>query len=254
MNSGEPDAGPALPVDAGSPVAPGIRLRLPAIPGVREEPAAALPPVDVSTLAGARITLLRGLEVPAAAAAAPADPAHAATAPVLLRIVCATAPSDRWAPGVEELVLDRATALARGAVAGAVERWDTAPRAWTGQRFEQRFEASARDGGATLAIRGLHLLGFAGEDRVVLLCTALCAEAVQDRAAGAAAPPWRCSPLLDAVALEGALASPPPPSLLARGILAAAEHPAPVAGLLALLAAAALALLLARRPRPRPVP
>ena len=259
MSSIGPEPGPAPPGDAGAVVAPGVRLRLPDLPGAREEPAGALPPVDLSAIAGARITLRRGLEIPGATAAAPGAKVAVHGAPLnlaaslRLRALCATAPSDRWAPGVEELVLDRATALARGAVAGAVERWEVAPSAWTGQRFEQRFEASARDGGAPIAVRGVHLLGFAGPDRVALLCTALCAEPGPDPAARVAAPPGHCAPILDALALEGALAPPPPPSLLARGILQAAEHPAPVAALLGVLAVAAVALLLARRPRPRPV-
>jgi hypothetical protein len=257
MSSNGPEPGvvpgaaaePGVSTDPGAPeVAPGVRLRLPAPLGAREEPAADLPAVDLSSISGARITLRRGLEDPAAR--------------LRLRILCATAPSDRWAPGVEELVLDRASGLARGAVAGAVERWESAPLAWTGDRFEQRFEGLARDGAAALSIRGRHLLGFAGGDRAALLCSVICAEPVEaplaaraeaPLAAPAAGQPGRCAPLVDAVALEGALAPPPPPSLLVRGILAAAEHPYPAAAILGVLAAAAVAILLARRPKPRPV-
>ena len=43
---------------------------------------------------------------------------------VELVAVCARAPSDRWAPGVEELVLERATAIARGALRGEIDRFD----------------------------------------------------------------------------------------------------------------------------------
>jgi hypothetical protein len=213
-------------------LAAGVRLRLPLPGAAREEPPEELPAVDLSAIAGARVALRRGLQ---------------GEAGLTLRALCATAPSDRWAPGVEELVLDRASALARSAVPGAIERWEPGPApAWTGQQFEQRFEGAARAADGSLAIRGRHLLGFADEERAALLCTVLCVEP-------APAPPGaetdRCRPLVEAVTLEGALSPPPPPSLLARGLLLAAEHPGPAAVLLAVIGAAGIAFLLARRPR-----
>ena len=69
-----------------------------------------LPTVDVPPIPGAALALRRGLT---------------AEGGVELLAVCARAPSDRWAPGVEELVLGRATGIARGALQAEVDRFDT---------------------------------------------------------------------------------------------------------------------------------
>ncbi|HSO00434.1 MAG TPA: hypothetical protein VLS89_19215, partial [Candidatus Nanopelagicales bacterium] len=184
-------------------VAPGVALRLPRHADAREEPEGALPAVDLSAIAGARVVVRLGLTGPEG---------------VRVRALCAAAPADRWAPGAEELVLDRANALARPGAPGEVTRWDAGPIreliATAGAKggFEQRFEGVARAGDGTLAVRGRHLLGFTDEP-AALLCTALCAEPAVD---AAAAP--RCDPVIHAVTLEGALAPPPPPGLLVRGL------------------------------------
>jgi hypothetical protein len=207
----------------------GARLRLAVPDGWRDAPEARSPPVDLSAIAGARVVLRRGMD---------------GEAGLGLRALCVAAPSDRWAPGVEELVLDRASALARSAVAGAIERWEAGAIRWTGQLFDQRLEGTARGAEGALGVRGRQLLGFAGEEREALLCAVLC---VEPAPAGAAAP--RCGALVEGVALEGALSPPPPPSLPARGVLLAAEHPLPAATLLSVVAAAVVAILLVRRPR-----
>ncbi|MCC6553947.1 MAG: hypothetical protein IT372_13130 [Polyangiaceae bacterium] len=253
MNSTGPEPAPA-PGDA---VASGIRLHLPVLPGAVAQPDDALPAVDLSAIAGARVTLRRGLDAPAdtrgsGSPSAPSAP-DPTTSRLRLRALCATAPSDRWAPGVEEIVLDRASGIARAAVGGAVERWEGPPPAWIARRFEQRLEGSARlaadEGQAAepIALRGIHLLGFSAAGRA-LLCTAVCAEPALP--AGA---PSRCAPLIDAITLEGELVPPPPPSLPLRAMLHAAEHPLPAAALLCVLTTIATAVLIARRPRPRPV-
>lgn len=214
------------------PLAPGVALSLRWPEHAREEPASGLPAVDLSAIAGARVALRRGVEGPDG---------------LRVRALCAAAPSDRWAPGAEELVLDRATALARSGAPGEVTRWEAAPiRVLAGAPggFEQRFEGIAREGEAALAVRGRHLLGFAGEDREALLCSVLCAEP-----AAGAAELTRCAAMVSEAALEGALQPAPAPGLMVRGILLAAEHPRPAAGIVAVVAAMGIALMLARRPR-----
>jgi len=253
MSSIRPERDDVPGAPASAEVAPGVRLRLLLPEPGREQPEVELPRVDLSAIAGARVTLRRGVE---------------GAAGIRLRALCATAPSDRWAPGVEDLVLDRASALARTAAPGPIERWEIGPLRSSGapaatapgtqapsgdagapsmggsQRFEQAFQGVARGSEGDLAVRGRHLLAFAGEERAALLCTVLCAEpGPRD---GAAA---RCAPLVDAAVFEGALAPAPSPSLMVRGVLLAAEHPRPAAALLVALAALAVALLLARRPR-----
>ncbi len=205
----------------------GITLRLALPEGAAPLPDAALPFVDVSTLPGARVPLRLGF---------------AGAGGVELHAVCAAAPSDRWAPGVEELVLGRATAIAEGAL-GEVERFEAREIARAGPRFEQRFEAFARRGGEPRRAIGKHVLGFAGEAREALLCTAACSE---PRGGD------RCAPLVESAQVEGAFSSAPPPSLLVRGVLLAAEHPGPAAVIVGAATIAAIALVLARRPRPRP--
>src|SRR5690242_12299378 len=131
------------------PVAGGVTLRLALPREASPLPAARLPFVDVSTLPGARVPLRLGF---------------AGSDGVELYAICAAAPSDRWAPGVEDLVLGRASAIAQGAL-GEVERFEAREITRAGPRFEQRFEAVARRDGEPRAAVGKHLLGFAGEVR-----------------------------------------------------------------------------------------
>ncbi|MGK4001030.1 hypothetical protein WMF31_00290 [Sorangium sp. So ce1036] len=209
-------------------VAPGLALRLALPAGARDVPEEALPAIDVSALAGAAVTLRRGVEADG----------------LSLRAVCVTAPSRHWAIGLEELVLDRASGLVHGALGVTIERWEARPIRAVSHRFEQPFEGTARAGERALALHGRHVLGFAGSERDAALCSVVCLEPAQG------AP--RCGALLAAAELEGAFVAPPEPDLLVRTIFLAADQPLAVAAALGALAAAAVAVLLARRPRPRP--
>lgn len=205
-----------------------LRLDLP--DDAVDEPAEQLPVIDVSRLPGAAIVLRRGLH-------------SALEGGAELRALCVTAPSDRWAPGVEELVLERASGLARGALGGELTRFDLGALDHSGPRFTQRFEGSVLRGGAPWSVRGQHLLGFSGEARTAVLCSVVCVEP------GAAAK--RCDARMDSLRAEGAWTSAPPPSLSVRAILFTAERPALGVGMAGALALAIVALVLWRRPRPR---
>jgi len=196
--------------------------------GARDAPEAALPTVDVSAVAGASIALRRAFDGD--------DGAR-------LYALCARAPSDRWAPGLEELVLERANAIARGALDGEVERFAAHTIEPVAGRFEQRFEGALRRDARALTVAGKHVLGFAGEARDAVLCTVMCTAPAQD------AP--RCEALIEAAQASGRWTEAPPPSLLIRSILLAANHPEGTLGVAGAMAIAACALLLARRPRPR---
>ncbi|KYF74067.1 hypothetical protein BE11_01920 [Sorangium cellulosum] len=209
-------------------VVPGVALRLSLPAGARDTPAEALPAIDVSAIAGAKVTLRRGVDADG----------------LSLRAVCATAPSRQWVTGLEELVLDRATGLVRGALGVAIERWEAGPIRADARRFEQAFEGAGKAGERATAIRGRHMLGFAGSERDAVLCSVVCLEPAQ----GA-----RCGELLGATGIEGALVEAPEPGTLVRAIFVAAEHPAAAAATMAVLAGAGVAVLLARRPRPRPL-
>src|SRR5262249_48939044 len=149
----------------------------------------------VSNIPGAKVTLRRG------------DRAEDGTT---LRAICAVAPSDRWAPGVEELILGRVNGVVHGSLGGDVEVFEATDIRAVGPRFEQGFEATvALPSGARVAARGHHSLGFAGEARSAVLCSVVCIE--PDAPSGR-----RCAALIDASSLEGAFTEAPPPSLLIR--------------------------------------
>ena len=223
-------------------IAPGVVLTLAAPAGVVEEPEASLPPLDVSAVPGARVALKRGM----------------AGDGLVLRAACVLAPSDRWAPGLEELVLGRATALATGSLHVSVDRWESGPIRSSGARFEQRVTGRAGDREAALVA---HTLGFTGADHEVVLCSIACAAAAGGGDAGARAPAaagaggakgpaaTRCEGVLAASVIEGPLEGPPPPSMLVRAVLLAAERPYEAGGIAALAGALVVAALLARRPR-----
>jgi hypothetical protein len=134
--------------------------------------------------------------------------------------------------------------VARGAVTRevALERWDAAAIHAEGSRFEQGFEGRGMRQGVQVALRGRHVLGFEGEAKEALLCTVVCEEKGTEA---------RCGDLLEGVRVEG-LVEPPPPSLLVRAVLTAAERPREAGVVTMGLCLAVVAFILARRPRPRP--
>ena len=187
-----------------------------------------MPVVDAPPIPGAAVLLRRGA---------------AAEGAVEVVAVCAGAPSDRWAPGVEELVLARAGAIAQGALRAEIDRFDAGAIAASGPRFEQPFEGAVHRGATPLAFRGRHLLGFTSASREVVLCSVLCTE-----------PPAassRCAPVIDSVAATGTWTSAPPPSLAIRAILGTAERPAAALGIAAALGLVLVIGIFAKRPRPR---
>ena len=180
-------------------------------------------PIDVSRVPGARIV----------SRAAWRDEATQVVA------TCAAAPTDRYVEGLEPLIFDQATRLAREALrietAAIVHGASRSDGKTTSRRSEL---AGARvDGHAVERVVLDHALGFAGPDRDALLCSAVCA-----------GPAARCEAVT--VALEGSLVAPPEPGPLARGVLWAASHPEAAGAIGAIGAIAAAALLVARRPRP----
>lgn len=195
--------------------APGVTLRLAVPEGARDEAESALPAIDVSAVPGAKVTVRVG----------------ATSGATTVRAACVTAPSDRWAPGVEELVLGRATGLAIAGLGATVDRWEPSAITSEGGRFEQRVTGRAGDREAAIV---RHTLGFVGEDHDVLLCSVGCAGA-------------RCEEVLAGSELTGELVGPPPPSALVRAVLLAAERPYEAGAGAAVAAAAVVAALVARR-------
>lgn len=189
------------------------------------EPAEALPAIEVGNIPGAAVPVRAGFH----------------SDHVTLRVVCATAPSRGWAPGIEDIVMGRASQIARSALGGEVTRFEGRAIVAAGGRFEERFAARVTRGPDVLAVEGRHVLGFAGEAKAAVVCSVVCAEPA----------PRACAALVEAAAPVGAWTAPPDPSLVVRGILLAADHPAAAAAGMGAAVIAILALVIARRPRPR---
>ena len=204
------------------PLTGDVRLELVLPDGTRGESSEALPALDVSMVPGARVVDRFGVR---------------RLGGITLRAACVQAPTDVWAPGIESLVFDRATALARGASSlplvwapGTIER--------RGGLFEQRL-AGTSPRSSSGAMR--HLLAFAGPRQDGILCSFVCAS--EDRSEA-------CAAIVDAARLTGTLADPPGPSALARLLLLAADRPRAALACFVAIAAAVVVLVLARRPRP----
>lgn len=205
------------------PAGPGLRIGVPLAGGVERDP---LPPAPaVERLPGARV---EGFIVVDAG-------------DLVMQLGCASAPSDRWVPGLEGVVLERAMGLALaplGVRPGALERGQppsipgaTAVARWIG------------DGGDGRRLDVAHVLAFAGDDADAVACSALCLEP-----AGAS----RCEALVGGLSVDGALVPAPPPGPFARAVLWSAAHPTAASALAGALGVAIVAVILARRPR-RPI-
>ena len=217
-------------------VAAGVTLHLGVPEGAREEAEGALPGIDVSAVPGARVVLRRGFVREGGGRGGEGANGAGAGAGglVVVRVGCVVAPSDRWAPGVEELVLGRATGLATGGLGAAVERWEASAITAREGRFEQRIVGRA--GGREVA--GVaHTLGFVGASHEVVLCSVGCAGGEV------------CREVLGATRVTGELVGPPPPSALVRGVLLAAERPYEAVAVVGAVGVAVVAVLLARRPK-----
>ncbi len=222
MSSSAPDsrATQELEITGGA----AISISLPS--GARDAPESELPLVTLPASAGVRVALRRAYDSDGGAR---------------LYAFCAAAPSDRWAPGVEALVLERANAMAQGALRGEIERFDVREIDTRDARFEQRFDGVVHRREHTIRFAGRHLLGFAGQAKEAVLCTVLCESKENDA---------RCEALTAEVSAVGAWTEAPPPSLLVRSILLAADHPHAALGVVAALSLAAFTIVLSRRPKP----
>lgn len=216
----------ALVMDARIDLGGGAQLVLALPDGVSKEPSEALPAFEVSTVPGAVVVARLGF---------------AADRDLAVRLACAKAPSRGYAPGVEQLVLARASVLARAVVPG-LERWDEHPLAWQGDVCEQRLEGRALGpNGVTVSARARHVFGFVGEPRDAVACSLVCTEPETST---------RCDALISRARAEG-FVSAPAPSVLVRAVLLGADHPRGAGAVVAALGLGIAAWILARRPRPR---
>jgi hypothetical protein len=223
-------------------VGPGVRFELEVPAGSREVPEGDLPAVNVAGLPGVSVALRRGFRIFRDGARG-GDGGDEGS----IFVGCVRGPSDKWAPGVEELVLARATSIARGSIGADLERLDARPIRVDKLVIDQRLSGEGTRLTKPAVVEVRHLLVFAGEAREGVLCSVAC---VEPRGPGSIS---RCGDVVASASFEGALMEAPPPSLLVRLILAAAERPLHAGVLLAVLGLGLVALVLARRPRPRPL-
>jgi hypothetical protein len=199
----------------------GAALAVDASTLTRDESAAELPPLELAGIAGVTLIARRGFT----------------DGRETVRVACLRAASDRWAPGVEGLVLDHASALAKKTLP-TVERWSVSSVTPVADRFEQTLEGRSEHQRAAIH----HVLGFVGPEHDAVLCTTTCV----GPEAGS------CVARVEATRALGAFVAPPAPSLWVRAILAAATRPHEAAGLGVALVFMAIGVVLWRRPRPRP--
>jgi hypothetical protein len=179
--------------------------------------AASLPKLDVSRLPGAEVVSRVAFEAPSVRAGGG----------------CARGSSGRFVPGIEGVLFEKATWF-------ALQGAELAPDLLEVRTTETiagvtRQSLRGRRGDDTVAIE--HLLGFAGPDSDVVLCSTVC---VGDAAICEAA---------SRIELEGTPAPPPAPGLLLRSAIAAVEHPYEATFGLGVAALLLVALVLAKRPR-----
>jgi len=218
-----PEAPEARGADGGSRAAvvdaTGFSITLGVPDGAVAVGAERLPAPDVSRIPGARLLSLQGWDAPAAT----------------VRAGCVGGPSGRYAPGIEEVLFEKATWMTLTRAGIQPVGLGLTGSADTDRTFARTLEG--RDGAA--AVRIEHVMAFAGDDRDVIFCSALCRG---DAAVCAGAT----------LAVEGASAPPPRPSLVVRSALLAAEMPMAFFGALLAAVAVVVALILWRRPYPRP--
>jgi hypothetical protein len=205
----------------------GAGLRLPIPAGASRERDDLVPRVDLSNLPGGRIAARRAY----------------GGAALAVRAICVAAPARGWAAGVEEIILGRASQLAKEALGADVSSFAAQELKQVGTLFEQRFEGQVRREGEVVAVRGRHWLGFAGTPREAFVCTVACTEP---------APSRTCEAVADAAVPTGAWLEAPPPSLLARSLMLAASSPWWALAVLMAVSLVIATVVIVARPRPRP--
>ena len=174
------------------------------------------PAPDVSNLAGAKV--VAWLELEGAASHTIAG--------------CIRGPSNRFAPGIEDVLFERATWLAMSSLGVQPRELAMTSQHATGTGFDQS-KTGKVDRGAFLVT---HSISFDGEASDLLLCSIACEGA--------------CDGV--ALSIEGAPPPVPPSNVLIRSFLWAAERPRVSVGVLGALTLLIVAVILWRRPRPRP--
>jgi hypothetical protein len=174
------------------------------------------PAPDVSKLAGAKVVAWLELE---------ADGSRTVAG-------CVRGPSDRFAPGIEQVLFERATWLSQSSLGAEAREVAMTSQHATATGFDQT-KTGKTDRGSFIVT---HSITFEGAASDLLLCSVACEGA--------------CNGV--ALTVEGAPPPVPPPNLLVRSFLWGAERPRVSLGVLGALVLLVVAVILWRRPRPRP--
>lgn len=145
---------------------------------------------------------------------------------------CIRGPSGRFAPGLEDVLFERATWMAQGSLGVQPRELATTSQHATATGFDQ-LKTGKTDRGRFVVS---HAITFDGEASDLLLCSVACEGA--------------CDGVT--LSVEGDPPAVPPPSVLIRSFLWAAERPRFSLGALGALVLLVTAVILWRRPRPRP--
>lgn len=179
-------------------------------------------PFELGGMAGTRVVLARGWAVGSAETT----------------LVCVSAPTQFWVPGLEATLLDAASAKVRAGAHLSTLEVDPIER---GLPYTQHFSGF----GDTVVATGRHVLGFLGARDEVLVCSTVCTAPRVDAASVAT-----CELALRRYDVEAAFTLAPPPGPILRLATTAAERPREALVVFASVAALAVALLLRWRPRP----
>jgi hypothetical protein len=180
------------------------------------EATARTPAPDVSKLAGAKVVAWLELE---------AAGSHTVAG-------CIRGPSGRFAPGIEDVLFERATWLAQSSLAVAPRELATTSQHATANGFDQT-KTGKVDRGIFIVS---HAITFDGEASDLLLCSVACE--------------GECNGV--ALTIDGDPPPVPPPNAVVRSFLWAADRPRISLGALGALVLLVVAVILWRRPRPRP--
>ena len=213
------------------PLQGGATLRFVVPNSAREIEPDKLPTFEVSGLPGARVSLRSG---------------YFDAVGTSVHLACVEAPSDRWAPGMEEIVFSMANGLGHRAMSGrmAIESWDAGSIVSKDERFDQQLSGKAKREQTTVKLLGRHVLGFEGAKKDVVLCSVIC-DGNEGREQDT------CSTIVNGAALDGLVAA-PSPSLLVQAVFFTAEKPVQAACVVGILGMLIVGLVLAKRPRPKP--
>jgi len=158
-----------------------------------------------------------------------------------VELACLQAPASHWVAGLEDAVLDGASAAVRAA--GGLAWLEAGSPHPVGDHLEQVFRGAGGGSGADRQAAGRHWLGTSGDGSKIVLCTLACESVGADSQS--------CEQATSG-AIGSAFGPLPPPGAAVRAVTWAVGHP----GTLALLALGLLVLLVALvhrvRPRPRP--